>query len=142
MSKGFALFGTSRRLSGTLFSDCIGSNDVMVPKETLCMHQAAVSAVAAHGAVFVSSAGNDGNNNDVTSHWPSNIDTSTTISVAALDRTGALWCAHATHTKRMHRPGETLVGAGNDKVHHLLPSAGNVRMGSQHIYMRVFNIHS
>ena len=47
--------------------------------------------MSAQGALFVSSAGNNYNNNDVSPHWPSNIETDTTISVAALDRTGQLW---------------------------------------------------
>ena len=57
----------------------------------MCAPQAAVAAVSAQGALFVSSAGNDDSNNDVSPHWPSNIETDTTISVAALDRTGQLW---------------------------------------------------
>ena len=57
----------------------------------MCTLQTAVTAVSAQGALFVSSAGNNDNNNDVSPHWPSNIETDTTISVAALDRTGQLW---------------------------------------------------
>ncbi|CAL8463961.1 g3496 [Coccomyxa elongata] len=53
--------------------------------------QTAVATVAARGVVFVSSAGNDHTDNDVQPHWPSNLETDTTISVAALDATGALW---------------------------------------------------
>jgi hypothetical protein len=55
-----------------------------------CM-QTAVATVASRGVVFVSSAGNDHTNNDLSPHWPSNIETDTTIAVAALDRTGAVW---------------------------------------------------
>ena len=61
---------------------------------TLSDLQAAVAAVSATGALFVSSAGNDDNNNDISPHWPSNIETDTTISVAALDRSGQLWYGH------------------------------------------------
>ena len=57
--------------------------------------QTAVAAAAAKGVLFVSSAGNDHSSNDVTPHWPSNIATDTTISVAALDKTGGLWYASA-----------------------------------------------
>lgn len=64
--------------------------------------QTAVSAVASRGVVFVSSAGNDHTDNDVSAHWPSNIETDTTISVAALDRTGAIWCAAISTSKHTH----------------------------------------
>ena len=56
----------------------------------ICL-QTAVATVAARGVVFVSSAGNDHTDNDVQPHWPSNLETDTTISVAALDTSGALW---------------------------------------------------
>ena len=55
--------------------------------------QTAVAAAASKGVLFVSSAGNDHSDNNITPHWPSNIGTDTTISVAALGRNGAIWCA-------------------------------------------------
>ena len=55
--------------------------------------QTAVAAAAGKGVLFVSSAGNDHSDNNITPHWPSNIGTDTTISVAALGRNGAIWCA-------------------------------------------------
>ncbi len=70
--------------------------------------------MAARGALFISSAGNDANNNDATPHWPSNINTPTTISVAALDRTGALWYAHSQVLRLCMR-----VGYARSQVPHL-----------------------
>ena len=55
--------------------------------------QTAVAAAASKGVLFVSSAGNDHSDNNITPHWPSNIGTDTTLSVAALGRNGAIWCA-------------------------------------------------
>lgn len=57
--------------------------------------QTAVNAASSKGVLFVTSAGNDHSNNDVTPHWPSNIATDSTISVAALDQNDNLWCARS-----------------------------------------------
>lgn len=62
-------------------------------EESIPSVQTAVAAAASKGVLFVSSAGNDHSNNDLTPHWPSNIASDTTISVAALDKTVNLWCA-------------------------------------------------
>lgn len=67
--------------------------------------QTAVASAAAKGVLFVSSAGNDHSSNDVTPHWPSNIASDTSISVAALDKTGGLWYAarsSSTHLMLCH----------------------------------------
>jgi subtilisin family serine protease len=45
----------------------------------------AIEAAGDEGIVFVSSAGNDGNNTDVTPHYPSSYDSANIISVAATD---------------------------------------------------------
>ncbi len=64
--------------------------------------QTAVASAAAKGVLFVSSAGNDHSSNDVTPHWPSNIASDTSISVAALDKTGGLWYATAAGPQSPH----------------------------------------
>ncbi|KAK9919176.1 hypothetical protein WJX75_009872 [Coccomyxa subellipsoidea] len=71
----------------------------------------AVATVASRGVVFVSSAGNDHTNNDLSPHWPSNIETDTTIAVAALDRTGAVWSGSnfGNATVDIAAPGENVI---------------------------------
>ena len=53
--------------------------------------QAAVNAAENAGILFVASAGNDRHNNDVTEHYPSNLNSSVLLAVAASDRQDNLW---------------------------------------------------
>ncbi len=50
----------------------------------------AIAAGGRAGILFVAAAGNDGTNNDVTPHYPSNYDDDAVISVAATDRSNRL----------------------------------------------------
>ncbi len=72
----------------------------------------AIERAHAKGVLFVASAGNVGQNNDVTSHYPSNYEVPNVISVGAMTNRGKLWSDSnfGVETVDITAPGEHVVG--------------------------------
>ncbi len=67
----------------------ITSNSWGGSKESQALKEA-IQRAADKDVLFVAAAGNDGESNDLNGHYPANFDVANIISVAAIDKTGAL----------------------------------------------------
>lgn len=78
--------------------------------------EAAVGTVSTRGVTFVASAGNNGQNTDVTPNYPSAFAATDdgVISVAAVDRTNNVWSGsnYGNSTVTLAAPGVALQGLG------------------------------
>lgn len=72
--------------------------------------QEAVQAAEHAGILVVASAGNDRADNDITEHYPSNLNSSVLLSVAASDRKDNLWAGSSYGKTTVHvaAPGASI----------------------------------
>jgi thermitase len=73
----------------TMMGAKISSNSWGGTAESQALKEA-IQRAAAKDMLFVAAAGNDSENNDTSDHYPANYDVANIISVAAIDKTGAL----------------------------------------------------
>ena len=76
----------------------------------------AVRYARSHGVLFVASAGNDGADNDVTPHYPSNFTLDNVVAVAALNTSGdiASFSNHGYYSVDVAAPGQGLSSTAED----------------------------
>lgn len=76
--------------------------------------QTALDAAQTHGTLFVASAGNDGVDTDVTPHYPSSMNNTIVLAVAASTDVDGLWAQSnfGKTTVQMVAPGVSVLNLG------------------------------
>jgi len=92
----------------------------------------AISRANAAGILFIAAAGNSGTNNDVTASYPANYDLPNVISVAAIDKTGALasFSQYGATTVDIGAPG---VGVFSTTAFNAYSSYNGTSMATPHV---------
>jgi len=77
--------------------------------------QSAVQHAAARGVLLVTSAGNGGQDTDITDHFPSSLGDDAIVAVAASTKDGSLWprSNYGARTVDLAAPGERVLSTGN-----------------------------
>lgn len=76
--------------------------------------QAAMDSAQPHGPLFVASAGNDGEDTDITPHYPSSMNNSIVLAVGASTSDDTLWTGsnYGRTTVQMVAPGVSVLNLG------------------------------